>query len=362
MSVYCLNALNNHTDTLSAQLSRLTGDSFSSINFHSLHDPSSATSAGVLVHKKTGKQFFVPFKAHPAEDGDDRCLEELKRIALFEEGCGGYQWGDYRNADGNFGGTRLDMLEEFGLAERTGKSSPSGMGGSWPEVKVTELGRQVLEGERQRIGRGLSTRKLLDEGKIPKSILAAAEYASESLGAKYDSCITIFDIEREVETAWEHIQKHSPGLKEVDFYQGVAWLKENLERFVLEHPEFADGEKSPKNPYNIPISPAWNQEVGTQVHATFYKNSGKYYAEGIVNLPGAASHDRESVLKAFRDNQQVLRADFYKSPFTVVLRDTPVNDKDPLYREFYNRMTPAADFDPEAKPTKRQNLDISSGI
>lgn len=342
-------------NTLSKQLREITGDQFSSVAFHSAHDPSSATSAGVLVHKETGKQIFVPFKADPKEDGEDRCIEELKRIVLFEEGCGGYQWGDCRNADGNFGGTRLDMLEEFGLAERTGRSVPNSMGGSWPEVRVTELGMEVVEAQRRKLGRQLNTRILLDNGKISKSILAAAEYAREFLGAKYDSEVMLSEIIQVSEFCWERLQEDTPALKNVDFHQGVAWLKENLENFGKAYED--DYSVNRQKKFKIPISPVWNKEAGTQVYAMMFKPTGKFVNDGIVNMPGAKSYNRESMLKAFRENQTIASKDFYNDTYTVVIQDTYANSQDPLYRDFVTRMTPASDFHPEANLNEKKGLD-----
>lgn len=342
-------------NTLSKQLKELTGDQYSSVAFHSAHDPSSVTAAGVLVHKETGKQIFVPFKADPKEDGEDRCIEELKRIAIFEEGCGGYQWGDWRNADGNFGGTRLDMLEEFGLAERTGKSARNNMGGSWPEVRVTELGMEVIEAERRKLGKQLNTRALLDNGKISKSILAAAEYAREFHGPQYDSQIMLSKILHVAEFCWERLQEDTPGLENVDFHQGVAWLKENLENFGKAYEDSYSVDKHKK--FSIPIAPVWNKEVGTQVYAMMFKPTGKFSNDGIVNMPGAKSYDRESMLKAFRENQRIASKEFYNDSLTVVMQDAPANSEDPLYRDFVTRMTPAADFHPEAKLNQKKGLD-----
>lgn len=356
MSVYCLNDLDNDKNTLSKQLKNLTGDEFSAQKFYSAHDPSTATPAGVLVHKETGKQFFVPFVADPKEDDTERCLRELRRIVLFEGGCGGYQWGDTRNADGNFGGNRLDKLEEFGLVERTGRSVQNQLGGSWPEVQVTDLGKQVIEGERLMLGRLLETRKLLDQGLIPKSVLVAAEIAREQLGPKFDSEIGINQILNIVDSVWAEMKERTPGLESMESFKGRYWLQKNLEDFAEKHKDYSPILTCPTY---ISISPAWNAEVGTQVHATFFKNTGKYYAEGIVNMPGAVSYDRDTVLDAFRENQAIISKDFYRSPFTVVMRDAPVNENDPLYKEFFTRMTQAEDFKPPMKMDKSQKFDNS---
>lgn len=343
-------------NTVSKQLKKITGDHYSSLAFYSAHDPSQTTSAGVLVHRKTGKEIFLPFKADPKEDGENRCIEELKRIALFENGCGGYQWGDWRNADGNFGGTRLDKLEEFGLAERTGKSARNNMGGSWPEVRVTDLGMQVIEAERRQIGRNLNTKKLLDDGLIPKSILLAAEYARDYFGATKDSVVTVRDIMDCSEYVWGEMEKNVSGLENYGFDKGHAWLVSNLESFTR---SYADYSSEPFADDLIKLSPEWHKEVGTQVKATFFKNTGKYYSEGIVNLPGAEAWNRESVLDAFRENQKILTENFYDDDFTVVMMDTPANNLDPLYKEMFTRMTPAADFapQPDAKLNQKRGLD-----
>jgi hypothetical protein len=134
-------------NNLSKQLKEHTGSSFSAKDFYSEHlgPDANCTPAGVLVHKESGTRLFAPFKGYKGQKNDLETLTELVRIERFEGGVGGYQWGDYRIADGNFGGSKLDKLEEMGLARRTGKSRPSGMGGSWPEVEVTDLGREVIQ-------------------------------------------------------------------------------------------------------------------------------------------------------------------------------------------------------------------------
>lgn len=137
----------SNDNTLSQQLNKHTGSGYNARDFYSEHLGSdrSPTSSGILVHKKTGQRLFSPIKAYPGQKNDLDTLKELVRIERFEGGVGGYQWGDYRNADGDFGGNKLDALEEMGLAERTGGTRPSGLGGVWPEVRVTDKGREVIQ-------------------------------------------------------------------------------------------------------------------------------------------------------------------------------------------------------------------------
>jgi hypothetical protein len=134
-------------NTLSSQLMKLTGSTYNSNDFHSYHDPASLTAAGVIVNNETGDRFFVPFKVSPKQHNDMDCVRDISRIAhISQEAVGGYQWGDTPGPDGNFGKETLDKLIEFGLASRTGGRSANLLGGTWPEVRVTELGLQVSKG------------------------------------------------------------------------------------------------------------------------------------------------------------------------------------------------------------------------
>lgn len=133
---------------LSTLLKEASGSPYSSQQFHSEHAPSSLTSAGVLVHKETGNRFFVPFVVDPNQKRGTECLLELARIDAFNDGVGGYQWGGTSGEDGNYGRETLDKLVEFGLAERTGGYVPNALGGVWPEVRVTDVGRDVISGFR----------------------------------------------------------------------------------------------------------------------------------------------------------------------------------------------------------------------
>jgi hypothetical protein len=146
MTVKCITPLTSK-NTLSSQLMKLTGSGYNTNDFHSDHDPSKLTAAGVIVKKDTGDRFFVPFKVSTKQNNDMDCVRELYRITRFSpDAVGGYQWGDTPGPDGNFGKETLDKLIEFGLASRTGGSSINQLGGTWPEVRVTELGLQVSKG------------------------------------------------------------------------------------------------------------------------------------------------------------------------------------------------------------------------
>lgn len=67
-------------------------------------------------------------------------LTELGRIFRFGNSCDGYQWGDTRGGDGNYGAETLACLTLLGYARRSGANVPNGLGGSWPEVEVTPNG------------------------------------------------------------------------------------------------------------------------------------------------------------------------------------------------------------------------------
>lgn len=71
-------------------------------------------------------------------------LAELSRIFRFGNGRDGFQWGDTRGADGNYGAETLAALTLMGYARRTGENVANGLGGSWPEVEVTPAGMQAL--------------------------------------------------------------------------------------------------------------------------------------------------------------------------------------------------------------------------
>lgn len=131
---------------LSTQLMRETGETYNSRDFYSYHDPSKLVAAGVIVNRSTGARFFVPFKPSVSSRDLD-CIKEIARIVQHsKDGVGAYQWGDTSGPDGGYGKETLDSLIEFGLAERTGRNVPNQLGGAWPEVKVTALGKQVSQG------------------------------------------------------------------------------------------------------------------------------------------------------------------------------------------------------------------------
>lgn len=344
---------------LSKQLQELTGDQFSTRAFYSAHDPSQVTPAGVIVHKETGKEFFVPFQADPEQIGKHPALMELQRIALQHNGRGGFQHGDDHSARVNFAGAQLDLLEELGFVERTGETVKGDMLASGPEVTVTELGHRVVEAYCLHKSRFLNTRRLLEEGKIPKSILQAAEFTNEAMGKGHET-LKISDLIENADYAFKKIQETTPGLETLSLSRGAASLRSNLMSFAAKWKDVISPHQDNDPEKELKISPLWNKEVGTQVKAIFFKSTGKYYAEGIVNMVGAQSHDRESVLKAFRENQKILSSDFYKGGYNVVVQDTPANDADALYKEFFTRMTPASEFNPNVKLNQQKDLDILS--
>lgn len=137
----------NKNNTLSDQLMKHTGSPFSTKDFYSEHlgEFGNTTPAGVLVHRESGMRLFVPIKAYPGQENDLETLTELVRIERFCGGTSGYQWGNTRHKDGNYGGNKLDALEEMGLAVRTGGKHPNGLGGTWPEVEVTQRGHEVIK-------------------------------------------------------------------------------------------------------------------------------------------------------------------------------------------------------------------------
>lgn len=71
-------------------------------------------------------------------------LRELGRIFRFGNGRDGYQWGDTRGAEGNYGAETLACLTLLGYARRTGADARNALGGSWPEVEVTPAGMLAL--------------------------------------------------------------------------------------------------------------------------------------------------------------------------------------------------------------------------
>ncbi|MCP1652281.1 hypothetical protein [Pseudomonas nitroreducens] len=72
-------------------------------------------------------------------------LGELARIYLTSvDGVGGYAWGDTRGADGAHGAEKLTHLVLLGYAERTSRSEPNQLGGSWPQVRVTPSGATAI--------------------------------------------------------------------------------------------------------------------------------------------------------------------------------------------------------------------------
>lgn len=136
----------SNTNTLSSQLMQHTGSTYNARDFYSDHlgPDASCTSSGILVHRESGQRLFVPIKAYAGQKNDLDTLTELVRIDRFENGVGGYQWGDTNGPDGHYGGMKLDALVDMGLALRTGGKRPNGLGGVWPEVQVTDLGREVI--------------------------------------------------------------------------------------------------------------------------------------------------------------------------------------------------------------------------
>jgi len=71
-------------------------------------------------------------------------LTELSRIFRFGNGRDGFQWGDTRRAEGNYGAETLACLTLMGYARRTGGDVRNGLGGTWPEVEVTPAGVLAL--------------------------------------------------------------------------------------------------------------------------------------------------------------------------------------------------------------------------
>ena len=73
-------------------------------------------------------------------------LDELARIFRNWGGKGGYQWGNTRGADANFGAENLTHLVLLGYAKRTGRETRNQLGGVWPEIELTPAGiRTVIE-------------------------------------------------------------------------------------------------------------------------------------------------------------------------------------------------------------------------
>jgi len=72
-------------------------------------------------------------------------LWELARIfATTKDGIGGYQWGDTKGPDGNFGAETLQRFITMGYAVKTGRDVRNQLGGTWPEISVTPAGARAI--------------------------------------------------------------------------------------------------------------------------------------------------------------------------------------------------------------------------
>ena len=89
-----------------------------------------------------------------------------------------------------------------------------------------------------------------------------------------------------------------------------------------------------------------NGEDKWPVTVTFFKESGKYYSSGIVNLPDhweITGGDADDVIRYIADRQEILGKEaVLRREFCMVINPTPDTDNSPEVRYLYPRMIPAA--------------------
>lgn len=80
--------------------------------------------------------------------------------------------------------------------------------------------------------------------------------------------------------------------------------------------------------------------AGIKVLATIYKDTGKYYSSGVVDIGDIENlFDPAVVFAAFAANQKILTTDFSGSyEFYVSLKDTAGNMEDPNYKFTVERL------------------------
>lgn len=71
-------------------------------------------------------------------------LKELARIFRYDGDEGGYLWGNNLTADGDYAGRKLAQLCLSDYARMTGGSVANGLGGAWPQVRITTAGKLAI--------------------------------------------------------------------------------------------------------------------------------------------------------------------------------------------------------------------------
>lgn len=83
---------------------------------------------------------------------------------------------------------------------------------------------------------------------------------------------------------------------------------------------------------------------GLKIKVDFYKDSGKWYSGGIVDIGSVRLwHGEETVKQTIIDNQKIL-ADSWIGRFHVVINDLPENKQKADYQEFTNALYFAESF------------------
>lgn len=78
---------------------------------------------------------------------------------------------------------------------------------------------------------------------------------------------------------------------------------------------------------------------GLEIEVSFYKETGKYYAHGIVNIGDARLHQGDEVfMQAIIDNQQLIAGNSWIGEYHVRTRDTTENWEHQDYHEFSNAL------------------------
>lgn len=130
-------------NTLSTQLSMLSGDGYSAVRFKAAMESdgsSDVRSAGLIEHVESKQRFYIPLAALTSRDQLPG-WEISKLVNLLQNGGrGGFDWGNTPGRDGGFGQECLEQMVDAGLIKRTGREVPNQLGGGWPEVQLTPAG------------------------------------------------------------------------------------------------------------------------------------------------------------------------------------------------------------------------------
>lgn len=133
----------SNENPLSSQLEYLTGDTYSTQNFRSVHDPKGLTASGVIENIDTGMRYVIPVLAHPEQKDPLACIKKLNGLAALRGGIGVFDHGDVPGPEHNYAKESLEALESLGLVERRG-SDPSEL-----LVQVTDLGQDACSAFRR---------------------------------------------------------------------------------------------------------------------------------------------------------------------------------------------------------------------